>query len=287
VSLVACPALRVAAGRVRGWSGGGSEELSDRSGTVTVMTEVNYTAAWVPDNDPERGWDEAAEPVVEWVLGEAERQGAEPLLVTPTQNQWSAGPDVIAWFARTYAATTPRSAHARGGRGPVLVYVPDYHTMYLAANYARGSSLAVVETISSPLIGWAMQAKALDLLQGEVTPDTRTESVCTELDRIHFYGNNGWTTGFGKDQATQILRDLLRDGEVDPAVILGYMARPFQDHAVRPRIVNGLVMLRQAHRVASVMSARPARRRALIARLRSEARTRGPDRVRTVDWSSR
>ncbi|WP_370461895.1 transposase, partial [Micromonospora sp. ALFpr18c] len=48
--------------------------------------------------------------------------------------------------------------------------------------------------------------------------------------------------------------------------------RPFHDHDVRPRMVNGLVMLRAAQRVASVMSGRPARRRALMARLRSEAR---------------
>ncbi len=63
--------------------------------------------------------------------------------------------------------------------------------------------------------------------------------------------------------------------------------RPFQHHPVRPRMVNGLVMLRLAQRVASVMSVRPARRRALIARLRSEARTRGPERVRTRELSSR
>ncbi|OON28089.1 MULTISPECIES: hypothetical protein [Micromonospora] len=33
-------------------------------------------------------------------------------------------------------------------------------------------------------------------------------------------------------------------------------ARPFQHHLVLPRMVNGLVMLRLAHRVASVMSVR-------------------------------
>ncbi len=52
-------------------------------------------------------------------------------------------------------------------------------------------------------------------------------------------------------------------------------------------MVNGLFMLRAAHRVASVMSVRPARRRALMARLRSEARTWGSERVQTREWSSR
>jgi hypothetical protein len=41
-------------------------------------------------------------------------------------------------------------------------------------------------------------------------------------------------------------------------------------------MVNGLVMFRLAQRVASVMSVRPARRSALIARLRSEAKWSEP-----------
>jgi len=48
-------------------------------------------------------------------------------------------------------------------------------------------------------------------------------------------------------------------------------------------MVNGRVMLRLAHRVASVMSARPARCRAPIARLRRDARTRG--RIWCGPWS--
>ena len=62
--------------------------------------------------------------------------------------------------------------------------------------------------------------------------------------------------------------------------------RPFQDHDVRPRVVNGRSMDRLAHRAASVTSVRPKRRRAQIARLRSEAMILGPDRVLTCDLSS-
>jgi hypothetical protein len=43
--------------------------------------------------------------------------------------------------------------------------------------------------------------------------------------------------------------------------------RPFQDHDVSPRMVNGRSMERPAHRVASVTSVRPAIRSAPIARL--------------------
>ena len=62
--------------------------------------------------------------------------------------------------------------------------------------------------------------------------------------------------------------------------------RLFQDHDVSPRMVNGRSMERPAHRVASVMSMRPARRSAPIARLRRAAMILGPDRVLTWDLSS-
>jgi hypothetical protein len=51
-------------------------------------------------------------------------------------------------------------------------------------------------------------------------------------------------------------------------------------------MVNGRLTDRLAHRVASVMSARPYSRRALMARLRSVAMILGPDRVLTCDLSS-
>ena len=51
-------------------------------------------------------------------------------------------------------------------------------------------------------------------------------------------------------------------------------------------MANGLSMDRLAHRVASVTSVRPKRRRAQIARLRRAAMILGPDRVLTCDLSS-
>ena len=51
-------------------------------------------------------------------------------------------------------------------------------------------------------------------------------------------------------------------------------------------MVNGRSIDRLAHRVASVMSVRPARRRALMARLRMAAMILGPDRVLAWDLSS-
>jgi len=64
-------------------------------------------------------------------------------------------------------------------------------------------------------------------------------------------------------------------------------ARPFKDHDVSPRMVKGRSMLRLAQRVASVVSCRPARCRAPTARFLRVAMARGPERVPTVEWSSR
>src|SRR5258707_14514879 len=64
-------------------------------------------------------------------------------------------------------------------------------------------------------------------------------------------------------------------------------ARPFQDHDVNPRMVKGRSMLRLAHRVASVVSWRPARCRAPTARVLRVAMARGPGRGRTWGWASR
>lgn len=51
-------------------------------------------------------------------------------------------------------------------------------------------------------------------------------------------------------------------------------------------MVKGRSMRRAAHRVASVISVRPASRRALMARLRSAAMILGPDQILIWDLSS-
>lgn len=187
------------------------------------MAEQRYSASWVPDDDPERSWDEAADLAVDWLLQEASRRGAAPLLVTPTKSQWTSGADSIRWLAQNYEAATTRSSRPSRGQGPVLANVPDYDTFHFAADQARGASLAVVESVATPLRGWAMEVQALNLLTGEVTPDTRTKEQRELLGRIHWYGNNGWTTGFGRDQASRVLAELQRQGLLDADVVLGYM----------------------------------------------------------------
>ncbi|MEU0075071.1 hypothetical protein ABZ027_36890 [Streptomyces sp. NPDC006332] len=189
------------------------------------MTDATYPAAWVPDQASEAADpDQAAQLAVDWVLKEAQRLQTEPLLITASKDVWTLGLAPITWFASNYPATTPRARNPRGGRGPVLAYLPNYKLMYMAANCAQGSSLVAVEHRMDPLNGWAMEVGARNLLTGETTPDTRTESVHAGLEFIHANGNNGWAKGFGQDRARDALRDLQSQGRLDRDTILGYMA---------------------------------------------------------------
>lgn len=186
------------------------------------MTEANYRAAWVPDDDPQRPWGAASSLAIAWITAEAAQQDATPLLVTPTRHQQQ-GSDPIADFGRSYKATTSQSDRAHNHRGPVLAYVPGYREMELATRYARGSSLAVIESVSCPLIGWAMEVGAVNLHTGEVIEDIRTAQQREDLDRIHFYGDNGWAPRHDRTQVAGILRDLIPQPGMTADVILGYM----------------------------------------------------------------
>jgi len=183
-----------------------------------------YTAAWVPDDDPERPWDDAADLAFDWVLKRARENRLEPLLVSPTQGQWHSGADAVREMAQRYDAVTPRSNRPHGSmKRAVLAYVPGYDCMDLAAMYARDGVLAVVESVSHPLLGWAVEVKATNLVTGQVTPDTRDVDLVKDLDRVSWHGNNGWTAGFGKNMATRVLSDQASRRSLDPAIVLGYM----------------------------------------------------------------
>lgn len=179
-------------------------------------------AAWVPDNDPKRPWDTAADWAVAWLMDEVEKRGVSPLLVTPTQSQWHCGVASIEALANRYEATTSRSNRASFGNRPVLAYVPDYGDLQLALRYAEGSAIAVVETVSCPIRGWAASVGALDLTSGEPTPPATAKQL-DDFDRIAFNGNNGWTRGFGADVTTRILRDMAARSDLDKDLLLGYM----------------------------------------------------------------
>jgi hypothetical protein len=186
------------------------------------MTDFRYAAAWVPDDASRGSLDEAFALAAGWIKTQARSHGGGPVLVTPSQHQLDAF-DEITRFAGTYSATTPRSSRRWDHRGAVLAYVPDFDAMNLAMSLAHGSSLVVVETREYPLIGWAVEVGAVNLVTGAATPDTRTADQRIELKRVHSYGNNGWARGFGQEQAKVVLRDLLGELGASKDIILGYM----------------------------------------------------------------
>ncbi|MFE1980180.1 hypothetical protein [Streptomyces mirabilis] len=183
-------------------------------------------AAWVPDDDPERDWEVAAELAVDWAEREAAEQSATAVLVL---NAFGAEQTVPALrrFAQRHLVATPRSGRQRAGSGagPVLAYVPDAKTLNFATGLARNSSLAAVEGANLfPLRGWAAQVNAVDLTRPEDAVDVLDARLTSALDRLKFYGNNGYGPPFDRQQATRILGDLRAADLLDRDVVLGAMA---------------------------------------------------------------
>lgn len=202
------------------------------------MVELNPTthlqaAAWVPDDDPERPWDEAADLAADWIWERSEIEGVTPLLVTNTfQN--AVGIDCLEEIAREGGQATPQGKQ-RFDRGPVLAYVPDERTLKLALNLARGYSLAVVETVSFPLAEWAAGAGAVNLLDGSTSSSSLPDDVKADLDHAVFFGgNNGWTGQHEKEHARNHLVRHVQAGRLAPEQAASYvMARGVSDKGAK------------------------------------------------------
>ncbi|MEU1350343.1 hypothetical protein [Streptomyces sp. NPDC005795] len=140
-------------------------------------------------------------------------------------------------FAVEHAVTTPRASRDRvgSGKGPVLAYVLDERTLDFAARLARGSSLAIVESVHAfPLEGWARQLGAIDLTRPNEQPEPLDSELAEAIERLAFYKNNGFGDQFGKQQARRILQDLRGAGLMERDVILGALAaKGASDRAVR------------------------------------------------------
>jgi hypothetical protein len=189
-------------------------------GSLLAMTD--YVAAWVPERQ-DMDWDDAVAIAVDWTERECARQGIrQALLITHTKDHPGEGP--LGAFASRHYWTTPQSRNrvdVPRGR-PVLAYVPDARVLDLAAGYARGSSLCAVEGFGYPLAGWARAAGALDLLTTSQAAPV-DDAMRKALDGLHFYGNNGWTRGFGQEQAQRKLELMREAGQLDKETILGDM----------------------------------------------------------------
>ncbi|GAB2963635.1 hypothetical protein GCM10027280_60710 [Micromonospora polyrhachis] len=179
-------------------------------------------AAWVPDDDPERPWEDAADLAADWIWERSKIEGVAPLLVTNTV-QNGVGIGCLDEIARRGGRATPQGKQ-RFDRGPVLAYVPDERTLKFALDLARGYSLAVVETVSFPLAEWAAGAGAINLLDGSTSTSSIPDDVKADLDRAVFFGgNNGWTGPDEKQHARAHLGHHVQSGRLAPEQAASYV----------------------------------------------------------------
>lgn len=179
-------------------------------------------AAWVPDDDPERPWEDAADLAVDWIWERSKIEGGTPLLVTNTL-QNAVGIRCLDEIARKGGQATPQGKQ-RFDRGPVLAYVPAERTLRLALDLARGYSLAVVETVSFPLAEWAAGAEAVNLLDGSTSSSNLPDDVKADLDHAVFFGgNNGWTGQHEKQHARNHLVRHVQAGRLAPEQAASYV----------------------------------------------------------------
>lgn len=196
------------------------------------MTHLQ-AAAWVPDDDPQRPWEDAAGLASDWIWERSRIEGVFPLLVTNTFHN-AVGIDCLEEIARKGGQATPQGKQ-RFDRGPVLAYVPDERTLKLALDLARGHSLAVVETVRFPLAEWAAGAEAISLLDGTTSSSSIPEDVKADLDHAVFFGgNNGWTGPHEKQHARNHLVRHVLAGRLAPEQAASYvMAKGVSDKGAK------------------------------------------------------
>jgi hypothetical protein len=179
-------------------------------------------AGWIPDDDPERPWDEAIAPAARWLWERSAAEGAAPLLVSNTQSVSGWDYADLDEIARAGGHATPQG-RTRYDHGPVFVFVPDERSLHFAMDLARGYSLAVVEGSLVPLAEWAAGAAAINLLTGEVTTSEIPDEVRKDLDSVIFYGGrNGWTGADEKAQVRRYLAGHIRSRRLNPDQAAAY-----------------------------------------------------------------
>lgn len=199
-------------------------KIRERKSTVVELHPTTHlqAAAWVPDDDPKRPWDEAADLAAAWIWERSGVEGVTPLLVTNTfQN--AVGIACLEEISRIGGQATPQGKQ-RFDRGPVLAYVPNERTLKLALNLARGYSLAVVESVSFPLAEWAAGAGAINLLIGTASSSSIPDDIRADLDRaVSFGGKNGWTGPHEKQDARDRLAPHVQASRLAPEQAASYV----------------------------------------------------------------
>jgi hypothetical protein len=126
-------------------------------------------------------------------------------------------------YAATHGGATPRANIGVHPPRSVLAYIPGAKEMALAMTLAHTGAIAAIEWPSTPLHGWAMERRAVNLCTGEVTADTRTSRQREWLAALRLAGSNLWTDEHGKRVALHLLAEMNAASELDRDVTLGYM----------------------------------------------------------------
>lgn len=191
--------------------------MSERHPTTRLRA-----AAWVPDDDPHRPWDDAAELAAQWIWERSDIENEPPLLVTNALAS-AQGIASLEDIARAGGHTTPQSRNRRFTPRPVLAYVPDPRSLRLAIDLARGHSLAIVEGSLFPLAEWAAAADAINLLTGRQSATDLDARVRKDLDLVIFFGgHNGWTGPHEKQDARRRLASHVTAGDLTGAQAASY-----------------------------------------------------------------
>lgn len=180
------------------------------------------SAAWVPDDEPFRPWEDAAQLAAEWIWSRSAAEGVAPILVTNTERRGGWGMRVLEEIVRAGGHATPQT-ECRFKNAPALAYLPHARSLRFAMDLARRYSLVVVEGSVFPLSGWAAGADAISLPTKSVSSHGISNRVRRDLDTVISYGGHReWTGTDEKRCAQRSLIPHLRAGTLDPCQAASY-----------------------------------------------------------------
>ncbi len=202
---------------------------------------TEYAAAWVPEEFDGLDRQRNAALAVAWIQEQEARLGERGHLFVPQKGDFEHWrddrPAIDQWVKRNgRTVTSPRSG-GPGSTGPVLVCYPTMDMVAGASLQSAKSAVCILEwgvhmglhgndgnrTERDILTGWAKEARAENLLAGEVTPDDRPLALINELQHILWTGNNGWRDKTARQIVTFGLRSLQAAGvPFTRGDILGY-----------------------------------------------------------------
>ena len=169
-------------------------------------------AAWGPFTG-DRDWMLVREArAVAWALNRCRVEGKGGVLRVPCHSaQHTSGANEA---VRRFAAVATVVTDERGTWGMGPTYVPWGQARQIGDGMAtaKGSSLVVTEHPAMPLVGWAMQMRALDISTGAVTEDTRSPEQLKLIGQAVELACQGWRYIPGDRVARCVMPELAESG---------------------------------------------------------------------------